>query len=345
MHISAKEIAGRFDGTVDGDQKVEVSFPSKIEDGIKGSVSFLANDKYEKHIYSTKSSIVLVNKNFNPSKKIKVTLIKVDNPYHVFSEILRFFEKAKTKNKIGHEQPCFIHKDASVGKGCYIGAFAYIGENAKIGDNVKIYPNTYVGDDVKIGDDSIIYAGVKIYSEAVLGSRCIIHSGVVIGSDGFGFVPTSNGKYDKIPQTGNVIIGDDVEIGANTAIDRATMGSTIIGDGVKLDNLIQLAHNVEIDQNTVIAAQTGISGSAKIKKQCVIAGQVGIVGHITIADGTKIGAQSGISKTVKEPLTALSGSPAIGHKENLKSQVVYRKLPELMSKIDQIEKQMKDLSN
>ena len=345
MYISAKEIAERFDGTVDGNQNVKVGFPSKIEDGTTGSISFLANTKYEKYIYSTESSVVLVNKKFKPSKKTKTTLVKVDNPYQVFSQILKFFEGLKTKNKIGVENPSFISENAQVGKDCYIGAFSYIGENAKIGNNVKVYPNSYIGDNVEVGDDSIIYAGVKIYSETRLGCRNIIHSGVVIGSDGFGFVPTSNGKYEKIPQIGNVVIGDDVEIGANTAIDRATMGSTLIGDGVKLDNLIQLAHNVEIDQNTVIAAQTGVSGSSKIKKQCVIAGQVGIVGHITIADGTKIGAQSGISKTVKEPLTALSGSPAIGHKENLKSQVVYRKLPELMSKIAQIEKQMKELNN
>ena len=255
------------------------------------------------------------------------------------------FEQAKNRNKTGMEEPCFIHETASVGDGCYIGAFVYVGPGAKVGNGVKLYPNSYVGDDAKVGDNTIIYSGVKIYSDCEVGKDCILHSGAVVGSDGFGFAPKNDGSYEKIPQTGNVIVGDRVEIGANTAIDRATMGSTIIGDGVKLDNLIQIAHNVEIHENTVIAAQTGISGSSKIKKQCIIAGQVGIVGHITIADGTRIGAQSGISKSVNQPLTILSGTPAMQHKENLKSQAVYRKLPELMGKLREMERQIEALNN
>ena len=345
MQISAKELSNKFHGIIEGDENILVHAPAKIEEGFEGAVSFLANKKYEKFLYDSKSSIIFIDKDFDVKQNTSATLIRVDNCYKVFSQILKYFELAKTRSRNGIEEGSYIDKNAIIGQDVYVAAFAYVSKGAKIGNNVKIYPHVYIGDDVVVGDNTVLYSGVKVYTDCQIGNDCILHSNVVVGSDGFGFAPKEDGAYEKIPQTGNVIIKNGVEIGANTAIDRATMGSTVIGDGVKLDNLIQVAHNVEIGKNTVIAAQTGISGSTKINKQCVIAGQVGIVGHITIADGTRIGAQSGISKSVNQPLTILSGTPAMSHKESLKSQAVYKKLPELMGKLRTIEKQIEALNN
>jgi UDP-3-O-[3-hydroxymyristoyl] glucosamine N-acyltransferase len=298
MNLSAKEICALLKGKLEGDGSVSVSTISKIEEGEAGSLSFLANPKYEQYIYSTKASAVLVSNTFNPTSPVQTTLIRVEDPYAAFCMLLEMFGKTGT-GKAGIEQPSFIDSDASIGKDVYIGAFVYIGKNAVIGDNAQIYPHAFIGDDARVGAGSTINAGVKIYDRCVVGDGCIIHSGTVIGSDGFGFAPQKDGTYKKIAQTGNVLIFDNVEIGANCTIDRATMGSTIIRSGVKLDNLIQVAHNVEIGENTVIAAQTGISGSTKLGNQCVVGGQVGFVGHISVAPGTQIGAQSGIRKPSK----------------------------------------------
>jgi UDP-3-O-[3-hydroxymyristoyl] glucosamine N-acyltransferase len=336
MEFTAMQIAGLLQGEIDGDPGAKVSGLSKIEEGTPGTLSFLANPKYIQYIYSTRASIVIVSKEFVPEQPVSATLIKVDDAYGSFAKLLEMYNQVR-RDKKGIETPSFISPSATVGTDVYIGAFAYIGAASKIGNNVKIYPNCYIGENVTIGDNTTLFAGTMVYSDCVIGADCTLHAGVIIGGDGFGFAPSS-GSYQKVAQIGNVIIEDHVEIGAGTAIDRATLGSTIIRKGVKLDNLIQIAHNVEIGENTVIAAQTGIAGSTKIGRDCLIGGQVGIVGHITIADNTKIAAQSGIGNTITEPGTIVQGSPAFSIGDYKKSYVFFRKLPELEKKIQELEK-------
>jgi len=340
MNFRAKEIAELLGGIIEGDETVSVNTISKIEEGEPGSVSFLANPKYTQFIYSTKASIVIVDKDFHPESPVTTTLIKVENAYTAFAQLLDFYNKAKM-DKRGVSPRAFVAETAKIGKDVYIGEFAYVGEHVQIGDNTKIYPQAYVDLNSKIGSNTIIYPGVKIYPETEIGNDCVIHAGVVIGGDGFGFAPQEDNHYKKIAQIGNVIIEDDVEIGANTTIDRATLGSTIIRRGVKLDNLIQVAHNVEIGENTVIAAQTGISGSTKIGKNCMIAGQVGIIGHINIGDNVKISAQSGISNSVKDGLI-LFGSPAFESSKYRKAYVHFRNLEKIVARIDKLEAKDKE---
>lgn len=336
MKFTASQIAGLLDGEIIGNPDVEVSKLSKIEEGTEGSLTFLANPKYTSYIYSTKASITIVNKTFDAEHNISTTLILVEDAYKSFSKLLEYYNQVKL-NKTGIEHPVYISESAVYGPDHYIGAFTYIGENVTIGENVKIYPNVYIGANSKIDDNVIIFSGTQIQSETVIGKNCIIHSGCVIGADGFGFSPDQDGHYQKVPQTGNVVLGNFVEIGAGTTIDRATLGSTTIKDGVKLDNQIQIAHNVEIGEDTVIAAQTGIAGSTKIGKNCIIGGQVGIVGHITIGDRAKIQAQSGIGRNVKDD-EVLQGSPALSYGDFNKSYVHFKNLPKLVDRIDQLEK-------
>ena len=336
MEFTASQIATLLKGTVEGDPTVKVSKFSKIEEGEKGGISFLANAKYINYIYDTKASVVIVNNTFIPEKPVSCTLIRVPDAYQAITQLLTYYQQRRA-DKTGVESPSFISKTASVGDNLYVGAFAYIGENVKIGHNVKIYPHVYIGDNSRIGDNTVLFAGAKIYSESVIGKDCIIHANAVIGSDGFGFAPTENGDYNKIPQIGNVIIEDNVEIGAETTIDRATMGSTILKKGVKLDNHIQVAHNVVIGENTAIAAQTGIAGSTKIGKNCMIGGQVAIAGHIQIPDNVKVGAKAGIASSPKEG-AVLQGSPAMNVKDFYRSSAIFRKLPELKRQIDSLTK-------
>lgn len=338
MKFTATQIAGILEGEVEGNPQIAVHKLSKIEEGEKGSLTFLANPKYTSYIYSTKASITIVNKDFIPEQSLSTTLIKVDDAYKSFSKLLEYYNQVKN-NKVGIENPTFISESANYGEGFYLGAFSYLGENVKIGNNVKVYPNVYIGDNVTIGDNVLIFAGAKIYSESLIGNNCTIHSGVIIGADGFGFTPNANGEYSKVPQTGNVILEDNVDVGAGTTIDRATLGSTILRRGVKLDNQIQIAHNVEIGEHTAIAAQTGIAGSTKIGKNCLIGGQVGIVGHITIGDRVKIQAQSGIGRNVKDD-EVLQGSPALNYGDFNKSYVHFKNLPKLVNQISNIEKKV-----
>ena len=342
MEFTAEDIAEFLNGEVDGNTKVKVTTVSRIEEGKPGTLSFLGNPKYEHYIYSTQSSIVLVNKDFKTEKKIETTLIRVDDAYQALAQLLEMYEQSKPQ-KTGIEEPSFVSKSSRLGEKIYIGAFAYIGTNVQIGNNVKIYPHVYVGDNVIVGDNTILNSGVKIYEGCKIGAECIFHSGVVIGGDGFGFAPSSANNYKKVPQVGNVVIEDHVEIGANTCVDRATMGSTIIRKGVKLDNLIQVAHNVEIGENTVIAAQTGIAGSAKLGKNCMIGGQVGIVGHIALADEVKVAAQSGIGRNIKKEGAVLQGSPAFDFGPYQKSYVSFKNLPKLREQIIELEKEVKRL--
>lgn len=341
MEFSAQQIAGFLDGVVEGDPETRVSNLSKIEEGKAGTMTFLANPKYIPFIYTTRASIVVVSKEFSPAQKVEATLIRVDDPYKSFAKLLEMFSSMTTGRKEISSQ-AFIAVSAKTGKDISVGAFSYIGENAVLGDNVTLYPQVYIGDNVKIGNNCIFYPGVKIYRDCLIGSDCILHAGVVIGSDGFGFVPQTDTNYQKIPQIGNVILEDNVEIGSNTTVDRATLGSTIIRRGVKLDNLIQVAHNVEIGENTVIAAQVGISGSAKIGKNCMIAGQVGIVGHITIADNVKIGAQSGIPASVTEEGAIILGSPAIDARKARRNYFHLSNFDDIVRRINHIEKMLKE---
>ncbi|AXG71212.1 UDP-3-O-acylglucosamine N-acyltransferase [Kordia sp. SMS9] len=340
MKFTATQIAGILEGDIIGNPEAEVSKLSKIEEGTEGSLTFLANPKYTQYIYSTQASITIVNKDFTVEEELTTTLIKVEDAYKSFSKLLEYYNKVKM-NKVGVEQPTFISNSASYGEELYFGAFSYMGENVKIGDYVKVYPNAYIGDNVTIGNNVIIFAGAKIYSESVIGDNCVIHSGAIVGADGFGFAPNEKGEYQKVPQTGNVILEAHVDIGAGTTIDRATLGSTVIKRGVKLDNQIQIAHNVEIGENTVIAAQTGIAGSTKIGKNCMIGGQVGIVGHITIGDNVRIQAQSGIGRNVKDGET-LQGSPALNYGDYNKSYVYFKNLPKLAKTVNQLEKKIND---
>ena len=341
MEFSAQQIAGFLNGIVEGKPETRVSNLSKIEEGKAGTMTFLANPKYTQFIYTTQASIVVVSKYFTPSQKVEATLIRVDDPYRSFAKLLEIFN-SMTAGKKEISSQAFIADSAKTGKDLSIGAFSYIGENAVLGDNVNIYPQVYIGDNVKIGNNCILYPGVTIYRDCLIGSDCTLHSGVIIGSDGFGFAPQSDNNYQKIPQIGNVILEDHVEIGSNTTVDRATLGSTIIRRGVKLDNLIQVAHNVEIGENTVIAAQTGISGSTRIGKNCMIAGQVGIIGHITIADNVKIGAQSGIGGSITEDGAMVLGSPAIDVKKTRRNYIHLSNLDEIVKRINHIEKVLKD---
>jgi UDP-3-O-[3-hydroxymyristoyl] glucosamine N-acyltransferase len=336
LKFTAAQIAVILEGEVEGNSEIEVSKLSKIEEGGPESLSFLANPKYTQFIYTTKASIVIVNKIFKAEKKINSTLIRVEDAYKSFSKLLEYYNQVKM-NKTGIESPVFISKSAIYGENIYIGAFAYLGENIKIGNNTKIYPNVYIGDNVVIGDNVILFSGAKIYSDTLIGDNCVIHSCAILGADGFGFAPNEQGEFIKVPQTGNVVIEDNVDVGAATSIDRATLGSTIIRKGVKLDNHIQIAHNVEIGKNTVIAAQTGIAGSAKIGENCMIGGQVGIVGHITIGNNVKIQAQSGIGRNVKDNET-LQGSPALPYSDYNKSYVHFKNLPKTMNRINILEK-------
>ena len=335
-------IAGFLNGEIVGNSDIKVNTIAKIEEGQPGALSFLANPKYEHYIYDTKSSIVLVNKSFVPSAHIGATLIKVENAYDAFASLLRLVDQARPRKK-GIHPTAIIEATAKIGSDVYIGPYTYIGENCIIGDQCSVYPHVYIGDNTRLGSNCTINPGVKIYHDCIIGEGCIVHAGTVIGSDGFGFAPQSESEFMKIPQLGNVILEDHVEIGANVTIDRATMGSTIIRKGVKLDNLIQIAHNVEVGENTVMAAQTGISGSTKVGKNCMFGGQVGLAGHIKIANGTKIGAQGGILGDVKEENTAIIGSPAIEVKQFLRSSVIFKKLPDMKVKIDSLEKEIESL--
>ena len=341
MEFSAQQIAGFLNGTVEGEPGTKVSNLSKIEEGREGTMTFLANPKYTQFIYTTLASIVVVSKDFTPSQPIAATLIRVEDPYQSFAKLLEMFNSMTASKKEVSSQ-AFIASTAKTGKDLSIGAFSYIGENALLGDNVSVYPQVYIGDNVRIGNNSVIFPGVKIYRDCIIGNDCTLHSGVIIGSDGFGFAPQNDNNYQKIPQIGNVILEDHVEVGSNTTIDRATLGSTVIRKGVKLDNLIQVAHNVEIGENTVIAAQTGISGSTKIGKNCMIAGQVGIIGHITIADGVKIGAQSGIGGSITQEGAMVLGSPAIDVKKTRRNYIHLSNLDEIVRRINHIEKILKD---
>lgn len=338
MKFTATQIAGIIEGEIDGDPQIAVHKLSKIEEGEKGSLTFLANPKYTSYIYSTKASITIVNRDFVPEQKISTTLIKVEDAYKSFSKLLEYYNQVKN-NKVGIEQPSFVSEKAVYGEGFYLGAFSYLGNNVKIGSNVKVYPNVYIGDNVSIGDNVLIFAGAKIYSESIIGNGCVIHSGAIIGADGFGFTPNEKGEYSKVPQTGNVILEENVDVGAGTTIDRATLGSTVLRKGVKLDNQIQIAHNVEIGAHTAIAAQTGIAGSTKIGKHCLIGGQVGIVGHITIGDRVKIQAQSGIGRNIKDD-EVLQGSPALNYGDYNKSYVYFKNLPKLANQISDLEKNL-----
>jgi UDP-3-O-[3-hydroxymyristoyl] glucosamine N-acyltransferase len=342
MEFTAATIAGFLKGEIEGDPSVKVNTIAKIEEGKPGALSFLANPKYEQYIYNTESSIVLVNRSFKPSKSIRATLIRVENSYESFAALLRLVDQARPR-KTGIHPAAIIEPTATVGTDTYIGPFVYIGDRVVVGDGCSLYPHVYIGDGTTLGTSCTLYPGVKIYHECHIGNSCTIHAGTVIGSDGFGFAPQSDNEFMKIPQLGNVIIEDMVEIGSNVSIDRATIGSTIIHRGVKIDNLIQIGHNVEVGENTVMAGQTGIAGSTKIGKNCMFAGQVGIAGHLKIADGTKIGAQGGIPGDIKEENSAVLGSPAFDVRQFLKSSVIFKKLPDLKMKIDTLEKQLEEL--
>lgn len=338
MKITAAQIAEVLEGEVIGDENVSVSTLAKIEEGQVGSLTFLSNPKYTHFIYETNSSIVIVNKMFVPEHPVKATLIKVEDAYKSFSKVLEYYNQVKLM-KSGIEQPSVISEGVIHGEDLYLGSFSYLGKNTKIGKNVKIYPNSFVGDNVEIGDNTILFAGARVYSESIIGKNCVIHSGTIIGSDGFGFAPLEDGSYTKVPQIGNVVIEDDVEIGACTTVDRATLGSTIIRKGVKLDNQIQIAHNVEIGEHTVIASQSGVAGSTKIGKYCVIGGQVGIVGHITIGDHVRIQAQTGVGKSIKEG-EVIQGSPAMGYSDFSKSYVHFRNFPKIVKELEEIKKKI-----
>ena len=342
MKFTATVLAEFLNGTIEGNSEIEVHDISKIEEGKPGTLAFLANPKYEKYIYETKASIVLVNKDFKSEKPTSATLIRVENAYEAFASLLDLYQQSKPQ-KTGIHKSASIHENVRLGEDLYIGDYSVIENNVVIGNNVKIYPQVYIGENVIIGEKTIINAGVKVYEGSVIGANCVIHSGAVIGADGFGFAPQEDNNYRKVPQVGNVVIEDNVEIGANTTIDRATMGSTIIRKGVKLDNLIQIAHNVEIGENTVIAAQSGIAGSTKIGRNCMLAGQVGIIGHLTIADNVKIAAQSGIISDVKKEGEILQGSSAIPIKSFWRSYLIFTKLPELRRQVIEIAGEIKEL--
>jgi len=336
MKFTAAQIAGILEGEVVGNPEAEVFKLAKIEEGTEGSLTFLANPKYANFIYTTAATITIVNVDFVPEGELTTTLIKVDDAYKSFSKLLEYYNQVKLM-KSGIEQPSVISENVTYGKDLYLGSFCYIGKNVVIGENVKIYPNSFIGDNVTIGDNCIFFAGVRVYSESVIGNGCVIHSGTIIGSDGFGFAPQEDGSYTKVPQIGNVILEDNVEVGSCTTIDRATLGSTIIRKGVKLDNQIQIAHNVEIGEHTVIAAQTGIAGSTKIGKNCIIGGQVGFAGHLKIGDNVKIQAQSGIGKNIKDG-EVIQGTPAFSYSDFNKSYIHFRNLPKIVADLEELKR-------
>ncbi len=344
MTFSAAQIASLIQGKIEGDPQAVINSIGKIEEAKQGELTFFANAKYEEFLYSTKASIIIVNETYALKQPVTATLIRVPDAYASFASLLTRYQEMLTQQLKGRQEPCYVAKTAVCGENVFIGAFAYLGEHVKLGRNSKVFPNAFLGDNVTVGEDCMIHPGVKIYHDCKIGNKVILHAGVVIGSDGFGFVPQSDGAPAmKIPQLGDVVIEDNVEIGANTTIDRATIGSTVIRSGVKLDNLVQIAHNVEVGQNTMIAAQAGISGSTKIGKGVIIGGQAGLAGHIQIADGSKINGQSGVSKTLKNPNSAVTGTPAFEYSQALRSQVVTRNLPEMEKRIQELETLVKQL--
>ncbi len=343
MMFTAAQIAALIHAKIEGDPEARVGSFSKIEEAKEGQLAFLANPKYEEYLYSTGASVIIVNDALELREKVKGTLLRVPDAYTAFASLLSKYQEMVAQQLTGIQQPSYIAATAAIGENVFIGAFAYIGENAVIGNGAKIYPNVYIGNNVSIGDNTVIHPSVTIYHQCKVGKKVTIHAGTVIGGDGFGFAPQPDGSFAKVPQIGNVEIEDDVEIGANATIDRATIGSTIVRAGAKLDNLIQVAHNVEVGNNTVIAAQAGVSGSTKIGRNVMIGGQAGIVGHITIADGAKINAQSGVSKSIKQPNAAVTGSPAHDYTSALRSQAITRKLPELEKRIKELESLIKQL--
>ncbi len=343
MQFSASQIAMLINGKVEGNASATVTSFGKIEEAREGQLAFLANPKYEDYLYSTGASIIIINESLQLKQSLSATLIRVPDAYTAFATLLGVYQKMATQQLTGTQEPVYLSKTATVGQQVFLGAFVYAGENVVIGNSAKIFPQVYLGNNVTIGDNTIIHPGVKIYHDCKIGSNVIIHAGTIIGSDGFGFAPQADGSFQKVPQIGNVMVEDGVEIGANAVIDRATIGSTIIKSGAKLDNLVQIAHNVEVGINTVIAAQVGVSGSTKIGNNVMIGGQAGIVGHIKIADGSKINAQSGVSKSIKTPNSAVTGSPAYEYTSALRSQAVSRNLPELEKRIKELEKLMETL--
>ena len=343
MQFTAAQIAMMINGKVEGNADIAVASFGKIEEAQKGQLSFLANPKYEEFLYSTAASIIIINETQELKQSVDATLIKVPDAYSAFATLLEKYQQIQRQQLHGIQQPAYVAATARIGENVFIGAFAYIGEHVIVGDGAKIFPNAYLGNNVVVGENSILHPGVKIYHDCLVGKNVTIHAGTVIGSDGFGFAPQADGTLKKVPQIGNVIIEDGVEIGANATIDRATIGSTLIRSGAKLDNLLQIAHNVEVGNNSVIAAQSGISGSTKIGNNVMIGGQVGIVGHIKIADGTKINAQSGVSKSIKTPNSAVTGSPAFDYTAALRSQAASRNLPELEKRVLELEKKLKEM--
>lgn len=341
MEFTIAQIAQLLGGTVEGETSRKVTRLAKIEEGTEGSISFLANLKYEQFLYTTSASAVIVNQSFEAKKIFTPSLIRVENAYTAFTQLLEEYHKVLSFSRMGVEQPSHIGDNTKTGEGIYRGAFSYIGRNCTIGKNVKIYPQAYIGDNVRLGDNTVIHAGTRVYDNCVIGKNCTLHANAVIGADGFGFAPQADGTYRAIPQLGNVVLEDDVCVGAGTTIDCATMGSTIIRRGVKLDNLIQIAHNVEIGKNTVIAAQTGISGSTKIGENCIIGGQVGIAGHISVPNRTIVTAKCGVSKTFRKEGLILGGNPSTENADFLKSQAVYRKLPQVEKRLQDLEKAVK----
>ncbi len=343
MQFTAAQIALIINAKVEGNPDAVVGSFGKIEEAGPGQLAFLANPKYEDYLYTTGASVILIRQTQQLEKPVTATLLRVPDPYSAFATLLAAYQEMISQKMVGIQEPAYVAPTARLGKNVFVGAFAYIGENVQVGENVKIYPQVYLGNNVRIGDSSIIHPGVRIYHDCVIGRQVSIHAGTVIGSDGFGFAPQEDGSFKKVPQIGNVVVEDNVEIGANAAIDRATMGSTLIKAGAKLDNLIQVAHNVEVGNNTVIAAQAGVSGSTKIGSSVMIGGQAGIVGHIQIADNVKINAQSGVSKSIKTPHSAVTGSPAFDYTSALRSQAVTRNLPELEKRIIELENLVKQL--
>jgi len=343
MTFSAAQIAILINGKIEGDPNTSVGSFGKIEEAVEGQLAFLANPKYEEYLYTTGASIIIINDSLELRQPIKATLVRVTDAYTAFATLLSAYQKMNTQQLQGIQEPAYIAKSAKLGEKIFVGAFAYVGENVSIGTGTKIFPQAYLGNNVRIGENTIIHSGVKIYHDCQVGNNVIIHAGTIIGSDGFGFAPQSDGTFKKVPQIGNVLIEDEVEIGANACIDRATMGSTVIKRGAKLDNLVQLAHNVEVGTHSVIAAQSGISGSTKLGNNVMIGGQAGIVGHIHIADGSKINAQSGVSKSIKTPNSAVTGSPAFEYTAALRSQALSRNLPEIEKRIKELEKLIKQL--
>jgi UDP-3-O-[3-hydroxymyristoyl] glucosamine N-acyltransferase len=343
MQFSAAQIAMLIGGKIEGDAAASVDSFGKIEEAMPGQLAFLANPKYEEYLYSTRASIIIINDTQELKQPVTATRIRVPDAYSAFAVLLDSYQQLQTQELVGIETPSHIDPSATIGENTFVGAFTYISARAAIGKGSKLFPNVYLGSNVQIGENCILHPGVRIYHDCVIGNNVIIHAGTVIGADGFGFAPQADGSFKKVPQIGNVVIEDNVEIGANSAIDRATIGSTLIKSGAKLDNLLQIAHNVEVGNSSVIAAQAGISGSTKIGNGVMIGGQVGIVGHIQIADGTKINAQSGVSKSVKTPNTAITGSPAYDYTAALRSQAIARKLPELEKRVQELEKLIEEL--